>query len=61
LCAPGRFCDVIEVELETDSKNDYECVIFEDTKGVGFKPARRTFDIRASSFFRHSSFAFAGG
>ena len=30
--------DLIEVELEIDSKNDYEKVIFEDMKVAGFEP-----------------------
>lgn len=30
--------DLVEVELEIDSKNDYEYVIFEDFKAAGFEP-----------------------
>jgi len=30
--------DLIEVELEIDSKNDYEYMIFEDMKAAGFEP-----------------------
>lgn len=30
--------DLIEVELEIDSKNDYEYLIFEDMKAAGFEP-----------------------
>lgn len=30
--------DLVEVELEIDSKNDYEYVIFEDMKASGFEP-----------------------
>jgi hypothetical protein len=30
--------DLIEVELEIDSKNDYEYVVFEDLKAAGFEP-----------------------
>ncbi|MBL7661243.1 alpha-2-macroglobulin [bacterium] len=30
--------DLIEVELEIDSKNDYEYLIFEDLKAAGFEP-----------------------
>ncbi|WP_437201352.1 alpha-2-macroglobulin family protein [Planctomicrobium sp. SH664] len=30
--------DLIEVELEIDSKNDYEYVLFEDYKAAGFEP-----------------------
>ncbi|MBI3267626.1 MAG: hypothetical protein HYZ53_01285 [Planctomycetes bacterium] len=30
--------DLVEVELEIDSKNDYEYVIFEDLKAAGFEP-----------------------
>jgi uncharacterized protein YfaS (alpha-2-macroglobulin family) len=30
--------ELVEVELEIDSKNDYEYVIFEDFKGAGFEP-----------------------
>jgi uncharacterized protein YfaS (alpha-2-macroglobulin family) len=31
--------DLVEIELEIDSKNDYEYVIFEDMKAAGFEPA----------------------
>ncbi|MSR58152.1 MAG: alpha-2-macroglobulin [Planctomycetaceae bacterium] len=30
--------DLVEIELEIDSKNDYEYVIFEDMKASGFEP-----------------------
>jgi len=30
--------DLVEIELEIDSKNDYEYVIFEDMKAAGFEP-----------------------
>ena len=30
--------DLVEVELEIDSKNDYEYLIFEDSKAAGFEP-----------------------
>ncbi len=30
--------DLVEVELEIDSKNDYEYVMFEDMKAAGFEP-----------------------
>jgi uncharacterized protein YfaS (alpha-2-macroglobulin family) len=30
--------DLVEVELEIDSKNDYEYIIFEDMKASGFEP-----------------------
>ena len=30
--------DLVEVELEIDSKNDYEYVVFEDMKAAGFEP-----------------------
>ncbi len=30
--------DLVEVELEIDSKNDYEYVLFEDMKASGFEP-----------------------
>jgi len=30
--------DLVEVELEIDSKNDYEYLIFEDLKAAGFEP-----------------------
>jgi uncharacterized protein YfaS (alpha-2-macroglobulin family) len=30
--------DLIEVELEIESKNDYEYMIFEDMKAAGFEP-----------------------
>lgn len=30
--------DLVEVELEIDSKNDYEYLVFEDAKAAGFEP-----------------------
>ena len=30
--------DLVEIELEIDSKNDYEYIIFEDPKAAGFEP-----------------------
>jgi hypothetical protein len=30
--------DLVEIELEIDSKNDYEYIIFEDMKASGFEP-----------------------
>src|SRR5262249_2986759 len=30
--------DIVEVELEIDSKNDYEYLVFEDMKAAGFEP-----------------------
>ena len=30
--------DLVEVELEIDSKNDYEYIMFEDLKAAGFEP-----------------------
>jgi len=30
--------DLVEVELEIDSKNDYEYIVFEDPKAAGFEP-----------------------
>ena len=30
--------ELVEVELEIDSKNDYEYVLFEDYKAAGFEP-----------------------
>lgn len=30
--------DLVEIELEIDSKNDYEHIIFEDKKAAGFEP-----------------------
>ncbi|MCA8999824.1 MAG: alpha-2-macroglobulin, partial [Planctomycetaceae bacterium] len=30
--------DLVEIELEIDSKNDYEYVVFEDLKAAGFEP-----------------------
>jgi uncharacterized protein YfaS (alpha-2-macroglobulin family) len=30
--------DLVEVELEIDSKNDYEHLMFEDMKAAGFEP-----------------------
>jgi len=35
--------DLVEVELEIDSKNDYEYLLFEDQKAAGFEPV----DIRS--------------
>ena len=35
--------DLIEVELEIDSKNDYEYIVFEDLKAAGFE----AFDVRS--------------
>jgi len=39
--APGdalKSGDIVEVELEIDSKNDYEYILFEDMKAAGFEP-----------------------
>ena len=30
--------DLVEIELEIDSKNDYEYLMFEDMKAAGFEP-----------------------
>ena len=30
--------DLVEIELEIDSKNDYEYLVFEDMKPAGFEP-----------------------
>ena len=30
--------DLVEIELEIDSKNDYEYILFEDAKAAGFEP-----------------------
>jgi uncharacterized protein YfaS (alpha-2-macroglobulin family) len=30
--------DLVEIELEIESKNDYEYIMFEDLKGAGFEP-----------------------
>ena len=30
--------DIVEVEMEIDSKNDYEYILFEDMKAAGFEP-----------------------
>jgi uncharacterized protein YfaS (alpha-2-macroglobulin family) len=38
-----RSGDLVEVELEIDSKNDYEYLIFEDPKAAGFEP----FEVRS--------------
>ena len=35
--------DLVEVELEIDSKNDYEYILFEDMKAAGCEP----FDVRS--------------
>ncbi len=32
--------DLVEVELEIDSKNDYEYIVFEDPKAAGFEPVQ---------------------
>ena len=32
--------DLLEIELEIDSKNDYEYLIFEDMKAAGFEPVQ---------------------
>jgi len=32
--------DLVEIELEIDSKNDYEYLIFEDMKAAGFEPVQ---------------------
>ncbi len=32
--------DLVEIELEIDSKNDYEYLIFEDPKAAGFEPMK---------------------
>jgi alpha-2-macroglobulin len=32
--------DMVEIELEIDSKNDYEYIIFEDMKAAGFEPVQ---------------------
>ena len=33
-----RSGDLVEIELEIDSKNDYEYIVFEDMKPAGFEP-----------------------
>ncbi len=33
--------DLVEIELEIESKNDYEYLVFEDPKGAGFEPVDR--------------------
>ena len=30
--------DLVEIELEIDSKNDYEYIVFDDMKAAGFEP-----------------------
>jgi uncharacterized protein YfaS (alpha-2-macroglobulin family) len=35
--------DLVEIELEIESKNDYEYIIFEDMKAAGFEP----FEVRS--------------
>ena len=35
--------DLVEIELEIDSKNDYEYLVFEDKKAAGFEP----FDVQS--------------
>jgi uncharacterized protein YfaS (alpha-2-macroglobulin family) len=47
--------DLVEVELEIDSKNDYEYLIFEDMKAAGFEP------IEIRSGYAGSSGTGAGG
>jgi len=36
--APLKSGDLVEIELEIDSKNDYEYLLFEDMKASGFEP-----------------------
>ena len=33
--------DLVEIELEIESKNDYEYLVFEDPKAAGFEPVDR--------------------
>ena len=33
--------DLVEIELEIESKNDYEYLVFEDPKAAGFEPVER--------------------
>lgn len=55
--------DLVEVELEIDSKNDYEYLIFEDMKASGFEPVEvqsgyNGNDLRAYVEFRDERVAF---
>jgi uncharacterized protein YfaS (alpha-2-macroglobulin family) len=50
-----RSGDLIEIELEIDSKNDYEYLIFEDMKAAGFEP------VEVRSGYGGSSGTGAGG
>ena len=55
--------DLVEVELEIESKNDYEYIVFEDMKAAGFEPVdvRSGYipnDIRAYVEFRDERVAF---
>ena len=42
--------DLVEVELEIDSKNDYEYVLFEDLKAAGFEPIEVRSGYNGNSF-----------
>ena len=52
--------DLVEVELEIDSKNDYEYLLFEDPKASGFEPVevRNGNDMHAYVEFRDERVAF---
>lgn len=55
--------DLVEVELEIDSKNDYEYLIFEDLKAAGFEPVDvrsgyNNNDLRAYVEYRDDRVAF---
>ena len=49
--------ELVEVELEIDSKNDYEYLIFEDYKAAGFEPVEVRAATTATTWARTSSFA----
>ena len=58
--------ELVEVELEIDSKNDYEYLVFEDYKAAGFEPAEvrsgyNGNDLGAYVEFRDERVAFFGG
>src|SRR5256885_12227315 len=38
VCSSDLSGDLVEVELEIDSKNEYEYLMFEDMKAAGFEP-----------------------
>ncbi len=49
--------DLVEVELEIDSKNDYEYLVFEDYKAAGFEPVEVRSGYNGNDLAPTSSFA----